>query len=231
MTENFFLSESSKKNNDFCLPIENCPERRQTKQLPSPTSCLNERELQLLDKQIRLKNTFLLNLALSGKREENDVQKDIFQALAGKRVSISTIYGEVTGIVQLAGKDFVLLQSLNSKVTVRYESIIMSCSNQLLEDTIENQELISPTPCDHRALVLEFGETVAASPELFSIFFGLRLNQYVNGWLEKEIEVLGKKHTTGQLCEVRNEEIVLCVGVDKIDIPFEDISAIKLLSK
>lgn len=81
-------------------------------------------------------------------------------------------------------------------------------------------------PCAKRELVLTFGKAVTASPELFSIFFGTDLKQYLINWLGKEVEIIGKQNEAGELCEVNHEEIVLCSGTDQIHIRFEDIGTI-----
>lgn len=87
---------------------------------------IHKEEQQLLNKKIRKANKLLLNLALSGEREENDVQEHVFQDLQGQTASVfieCEDIQEFTGTVHVAGNDFVSLQTTDSEILITYQSI------------------------------------------------------------------------------------------------------------
>jgi hypothetical protein len=73
---------------EFCIPEECCPDRLETFKFPSPNSCLPEEVLEALELRIEAANEFLLDLALSNKRDKNEVFQNAFEKLLGREVKV-----------------------------------------------------------------------------------------------------------------------------------------------
>jgi hypothetical protein len=73
---------------EFCILEECCPDRLKTFKFPSPNSCLPEEVLEALELRIEAANEFLLDLALSNKREKNEVFRSAFEKLLGREVKV-----------------------------------------------------------------------------------------------------------------------------------------------
>jgi hypothetical protein len=193
---------------DFCIPIEQCPDLLNKEKLPSPTTCLNKQELERLEERIHLANRLLIDLAVSLDhfREKVVIPSQLEKAmkgLKGKKISVEVNCESnkeddilISGMVTLAGKDFLqIIDEAKINTIVPYHVICEVNSNERIDDVKEGKALLKLESCVRRELTFNFGNTVTSSPELFAIFFGRSLIHFLKSLINSEITV----HNEGQL--------------------------------
>ncbi|WP_051556424.1 hypothetical protein [Alkalihalobacterium bogoriense] len=225
---------------DFCIPEECCPERIRTPKFPSPNTCLPQEELEELERKISEANELLLSLALTrGNEEEGVLEQErlrtAFEGLKGKVIKVEVSKENqrrsllVRGIVSLVGRDFVLLEDENYLKIIRLEDVCSIKSPTELCDVHEKQELIGIDPCLRRAITLDFGATVAKSPELIQIFFGIDLKTFLCFFEKRIVRVKTKKRVfIGRLIGMEPHEVIFRQGRRQKAVPVEEITLLKI---
>lgn len=238
---------------DFFIPEDCCPEQRDEKSFPSPSTELTE-ELAL---KIENANRLLLSLALDLIREDEDVDGDsgpgedvrrqgmraAFDGLIGQEVCLQLECAEeengeaetdeeaaedrekhVTGRVLLSGRDFALLHHKKDKIAVPYENIRKIKLSNRFAEAFHERTLDDIDPEFRRCLTFRFGEVVAGSPELIHTFFGLTLQNFLLKAVDHKIKVIfNDKVLEGILDCLDTESITICKK-DK-EITFETLEA------
>lgn len=168
--------------NNFCIPC-NCPRQIPTKRFSSPNSGLSPEELERLKACIEKLNNILLSI--SSPRDPNNLVplRNYFIRLKGILIRVyvecTGFQDNILGCLQEVGGDYLQLNSVGKKVFVPFSricSIARDAPKDCESGHMHHQELNDIDPCLRRNLVLNFGETVASSPQLFNIFFGLPLH-------------------------------------------------------
>ncbi len=236
-----FLPADAK--DDFCIPEECCPEQIPTPKFPSPNSCLPQEELEDLERRIAAANELLLSLALSrrdpgAERAEVDERERLrgaFEGIKGQLVAVEVAKADggrrvlVQGVVCLVGRDFVLLEDDRFLKVILPEDV---CSIKHHSETCEHEnrpELIDIDPCLRRAITLDFGATVAQSPELIQIFFGIDLRMFLRFQLGKLVRLKTRRSGyLGRLEEVCENELIFQKARRKRTFAIEDITLLKI---
>ncbi|MDT8861056.1 hypothetical protein N0O92_12505 [Alkalihalobacillus sp. MEB130] len=229
---------------DFCIPEECCPKQIPTPKFPSPTSCLPEDVLEDLEERIRAANQLLLNLALSRRdrgaggadvREEERL-RDAFEGLLGQCIRVQVTKENrrrklfVTGHLCFVGRDFVLLKDEKDKILIPLKNVCSIKHPKKFMEPIHRQELIGIDPCLRRAITLDFGATVARSPELIQLFFGLDLKTFLC-FLDSKKRILVKtknKSIVGSFMDIDDHRLVICKGNKENRIKRDDIGLIRI---
>jgi hypothetical protein len=224
---------------DVYIPESSCPECIKTAQLPSPNSCLPEDELRELEAKIDAANKLLLDLALSNERPE-EARRKSFEGLVGQIVGVEidcsidavTLPGDTAGGIRvlqgrihLAGEDFVLLRDNRKETIIPFEKIRLINPENRLADPPNEPQLIDIDPCLRSAITFNFGETVASSPELIQIFFGISMKIYLLLLLNKKIKLmLVDEELNGTVMNVYEESLTIRIRNEiKREIPFHAI--------
>ena len=236
---------------DFCTPEELCPDRQEMFKFPSPNSCLPEEVLEALELRIEAANEFLLDLALSNRRDRNEVFHTVFEKLLGREVKVflecasveqnnaevrPTIANNeaeqaeknvVTGFVHLAGRDFSILKNENKLLLLPHRQI--GKIELLNRFTIPHDppSLNNIDPCLRRCLTFRFGEVVSGSPELIQIFFGLDLRMFLLLSIGKRIKlILEDEAMEGAIFDADGETLVICENENRRTIPLDRVCSI-----
>ncbi|MFC4403391.1 hypothetical protein [Gracilibacillus xinjiangensis] len=223
----------------FCIPTD-CPERAQTLQLPSPTSCLPQEILEELELRIRAANEFLLNSSLSSEREILEVIEGAMEGLIGQEVELEIDCslrmdetGEINtviGRVQLAGRDFTVLTSGRKQLLVPNQKICKIQLKNRFAEPVETEGLLEDIdPCLRRCITLRFGEVVSGSVELIQIFYGLTQEVYLLQFIDQEIEIITPdEKLKAKLHDVRDKYLILCDEKKNRIMPMEEPCIITL---
>ncbi|MCL7746116.1 hypothetical protein [Halalkalibacter alkaliphilus] len=230
---------------DFCIPEECCPKQIPTPKFPSPTSCLPEDVLEELEERIRAANQLLLSLALNRRNraegaahiEEEERLREAFEGLLGQCIRVQVAKEgqkrklQVTGHLCFVGRDFVLLQDEKDKLLIQLEDVCSIKHPKRFIEPLHRQDLIAIDPCLRRAITLDFGATVARSPELIQLFFGLTLKTFLC-FLEQDKKRIvvrtQKKNMAGEFVDMDDHVLVFCKGKREMRIRREDISVIRI---
>ncbi|MCA0986774.1 hypothetical protein [Guptibacillus algicola] len=219
-----------------CCQENDCPERFQTQELPSPNSCLPLDVLRDLEEEIEAANELLLSLALSDEREIDETYRSIFDGLLGQTVEIQidcfdTLSPDenderimLSGCVILSGTNFVVLCEGKKKTLVLYEKICNVTSKERGEEPEHQPQLLCISPSLRRCLVSDFGRVVSSSPELVQIFFGLNMQAYLLQFVQSEVTVrLEDEKIEGDLVKVDKDSIRVFVSGQKKRISLDEI--------
>ncbi|WP_017727769.1 hypothetical protein [Halalkalibacterium ligniniphilum] len=233
---------SPKTPDDFCIPKEYCPKQKKTPKFPSPNTCFPNSKLEDLEMRIRKANDFLLDLALSSKREKNEVFKKAFEGLLHQNLIVeldcktkieegdneviegSNNHTKLQGTVVLAGRDFTILKNKQNKLLIPYEKISLVKLRKSYHEPTPQPLLSKIDPCLRRCLTFQFGEVVSGSPELIQIFFGLDLKVYLLLMIDKKIKLVSEVDTiVGTLLDVYADSINICLGEMKSTMNIHDV--------
>lgn len=215
------------KESYFYIPVQCCPDRYPSPNLPSPTSCLPKEDLERVLEKIRAANELLLDLALGEERLPDETYQKVFDGLIGLRVEITALSGETCeGKVSLSGYDFVVLRNEEKVFIYPYSQIDIVKPFGRFADPYDDPELREIDPCFRRELTFNFGDVVSSSPELIHLFFRMRLNIYLLVYEEKHIQVqIDGQTIEGQMKKVDKESISLevaeqltTISIDKIKL-------------
>lgn len=219
-----------KRENDFCISNQCCPERFPSPQLPSPADCLPSAVLEKVLEKIKDANELLLDLALAEDRTTDETFQKVFDGLVGLQVDVTNPLGEtIEGRVTLAGFDFVALQGEEIVSILPYQQIETIKPNGRFAEPYHDAELVDIDPCFRRDLTFRFGEVVSSSPELIHLFFRMHLDIYLLTIEAKRIQVTVDGSTVeGLLTDVNKETIVLKVEGERRIIPIGKISLITI---
>lgn len=219
---------------DFCIPEECCPDRLETFKFPSPNSCLPEEVLEELELKITAANEFLLDIALSGELNRNEIFRNVFRGLVGQIVEVeldcpADIQGGsnnlvLKGRVFLTGRDFSILRNEGQEIAVPHEKICFIRPKNSFAEPVNEETLNDIDPCLRRCLTYRFGAVVSGSPELIQIFFGLDLRTFLLTLIDKTVKVrLIDDIVEGSVFDVDEETLILCVGDEKRTIALTNI--------
>ncbi|WP_246938569.1 hypothetical protein [Bacillus pinisoli] len=226
---------------DFCIPEDCCPTRIPQPKYPSPNSCLPEEELEELEAKIDAINEMLLDIALSGEREQNQIFEISFDGLVGQEVIVKLNCPSLTnenknlsvkGRVFLVGQDFVLLKRKKTDVLIPFEQILLvKLKNRFAEPNPE-PNLADIDPCFRRKLTFNFGEVVSSSPELIQIFFRLTIKIYMMLLVGEKVKVtLDGVKMKGIICDVHDESFTLKMKNKEREIPLNNLCKLTFKSK
>lgn len=206
---------------DFCIPIECCPERIETMKYPSPNSCLPEEKLIKLEEKIKEVNKLLLKLALSSEFSVNEKFHDAFSGLVGMHVNVTLTCevpdqagqnANIVGFVAIAGKDFVMIRRKKKEFIIPYAHIKCISTKKGYNEPEDEARLSKIDPCFRRNIAYHFGRTVSSSPELIEIFFGLHLKIYLLLLIDNEVKVIMDCETfKAKVHQVHSETLTLCI--------------------
>lgn len=218
--------KSGEEESDFCIPHECCPKRIPQPKFSSPTSCLPKEQIREVDELIMKANQLLLDLGLE-KREIREVQEKAFKRIEGLHVEVILDNEQnqiVSGTVKLVGFDFVILLG-ESQTLIQYENVKYIQTDGELSAPEYEENLSRINPCLKRDLTFEFGKTVAFSPELIQIFFGLTLVIYLMLVVEKNIDVIFKdgEIKSGKLCKVSSDSFSIVKEGEEKEIPLASV--------
>lgn len=226
---------------------ECCPEKIETPKYPSPTSCQTPEELKELEECIREANELLLGLALATRNgEDRELIEDevkLRHALEGLKGQFVILQLDkeneankkklsVSGFVCLVGRDFVLLKDTKeNEIFILFKKICKIQYSKKLKDPIHVPKLIEIDPCLQQEIALNFGNTVANSPKLIQLFFGIDLKAFLCFEKRNILIKTEKAHYIGQFQDMNDEKIVICRGKRKRSILVENILFIKTREK
>ena len=226
---------------DFCIPVECCPEQIPTVKFPSPHTCLPQEVLEELEVRIRAANDLLLSLALSRRNGEDENREGLrraFDGIIGQFVQIQLAKeGDkrkrlIRGHISFVGRDFVLLKAARDEKIVQFEDICSIKHPKVFREPIEGPELLKIDPCLRRDIAFNFGATVASSPELIQLFFGLDLKTFLCFQNKRHIRIRTKRSSfTGTFIDMNDHELCFIKGKRKKNIKREDICLIILRSE
>ncbi|MFA1818901.1 hypothetical protein ACDX78_01640 [Virgibacillus oceani] len=216
--------------NDFCIPDYCCPDKIEQPQLTSPTSCMPQEQLEELEENIAQVNQILLDLALSGKRDNNQIFQRAFDALVGKKVTIiincPRLDGgrgsiERIGRVSLVGFDFVAIRDKEKQmIIIPFQKVHkIKLSGSYAEIVNENEEeLENIDPCLRRKITFQFGKIVSSSPVLIQNFFRLRLVNYLLLLVDKKVGIrFEDEFINDHINHVNRENVSFCSNKNKSD--------------
>jgi hypothetical protein len=122
----------------------------------------------------------------------------------------------VVGRVHLVGRNFVLLKNEEKQIFIPLLKVCSVILENRFATPVNEEDLLCIDPCFRRALTFQFGETVAASPELIQLFYRIPLNIYLLLLEGKRVRVrLADRLVVGTLVKVEKEQIRLCLKNDK----------------
>lgn len=218
--------------NDFCIPVACCPERLPSPQLPSPTDCLSQGELEELEEVIRDANELLLDLALEDGRPTEEIFRKVFDGLIDLWVEVINQFGEtIEGKVFLVGFDFVALRKEKVILILPYNQIELVKPFERFAELYPDPELTEIDACLRRDLTFHFGKVVSSTPKLIHLFFRMRLTIYLLLLVDKRIRVtVGHSTIEGTLVDADQESILLKQNEEKEIIPIDTVSLITVKS-
>lgn len=88
----------------------------------------------------------------------------------------------IEGKVHLVGRNFVELKKIGIKILIPLSRICVILTKRRFEPAVHEPALLDIDPCFRRELTFNFGETVAANPELIQLFFGIQLSKYLESF-------------------------------------------------
>ena len=132
------------------------------------------------------------------------------------------------GRIHLAGQDFVLLRDNRKEIVIPFEKIRLIKPKNRFADPPNEPQLIDIDPRLRRAITFNFGETVASSPELIQIFFGLNMKIFLLLLLNKKITLMvDDEEFKGTVMDVHEESLTISIrNGKKREIPFHAICCI-----
>ncbi len=142
----------------------------------------------------------------------------------------SVLFNKYSGRVHLVGRDFVLLKRKKQDLLIPFSSVHSVTSFKRFSHSVRKPALLDADPCLQQALILNFGETVASSPELIQLFFKMSLPIFLLQLLDQKVKVVfdGKK-LTGCLRKVDKEALTVFTTYQKeLPVPFSSIQYIAL---
>jgi ribosome maturation factor RimP len=225
-------NSKSRNRNDFCIPEDCCPDRREQPQFSSPTSCLPERALLKIEEEIEKANQLLLDLGLEKDREIREVLEKAFKKVEGLHVEVVlNTKKSITGTVYQAGFDFVILCKNHKEFLLPYENV-KSIKKKVSYSKRRNEISLSKIdPCCRRDLTFHFGRTVAESPELIQVFFGLKLPIYLLKKLCEKVEIslLDGKCLKGEIIHASKDTVTVMCEKERKDVSVNHVLWIKML--
>ncbi|PLT28557.1 hypothetical protein [Peribacillus deserti] len=221
-----FSCSPDKKDQIF---IPDCNVKRiPSPKLPSPTTCLNEPELEELERSIDKANEILLSL---GAPEEEDRNQAFFRSL--RKFKAAKVKADINcpepitveGCLEGAGRDFLMLNcgSMGGFRIIPYEQI-NKIKIRKKRHEVNEEEVLDIDPRLRRKLVLNFGATVSRSPFLINEFFGITLPIILLLFTKKHITaVLPDERIEGILERVDNETVCIVNGEQRMIIPILNV--------
>ncbi|TRZ39954.1 hypothetical protein CEQ21_03150 [Niallia circulans] len=213
-----------------------CPSTIPTPRYNSPNSSLPIHQLNRLQACIEEINDTLRTIGNPRdpeNPEEPQRQRQLqqhFRALRGSLVKVVvTCHDEkvtLLGILEDAGANFILLNTLSEKKLLLFERIcLLKHENNDAETFDHEQELLHIDKCLRREITFHFGEIVGRSPELINIFFGIPLHLYMLPFIGCKIEVKTDEEVliSGILCEVDENQFRLEVNEEAEEDGDEEI--------
>lgn len=153
------------------------------------------------------------------------VSKRKRKGVVNKQVVNIAENGNLSGVVHVVGRDFVLLRKNKKEILIPLLRINSIKPHNRFAQPFNEPKLLDIDPCLRRALTFNFGETVASSPELIEIFFKLTLPIFLLICLEKMVKIkVADEEFEGTVVEVNKESLVISMrNGEKRDIPFHSI--------
>jgi len=219
----------------FCIP-ETCPKTIPTKRFSSPNSPLSPEELEQLKACIETINGLLSTFGNPRDPENLTGLRLHFRMLRGILLRIEVEHDDdketVLGILEEAGRDFLLIKNIDHIIIVPYARICFIHSSPI--DNVHQQHepaLLNIDPCLRTEIVLNFGQVVSQSPELVNIFFGIPLYLQLVTFFGYTIMVAvegEEEKSEGVLVDSNPKFICLQVDEDVCQIDIDKISFIKI---
>ena len=131
----------------------------------------------------------------------------------------------IQGKVHLVGRNFVELTKLGNKILIPFSRICVILTERRFEPAVHGPALLDIDPCFRRELTFNFGETVAANPDLIQLFFGIHLSKYLESFYGDKLTIYTEKgQKQGILKGIENGTILLeDIGGNPAPIPAESI--------
>lgn len=170
---------ASTPESNFCIP-KDCPEKIPTKRFASPNSPLSPEELKQLKECIEGINDLLRAFGNPRDLENLSGLRAHFRKLRGIllriKVGCENNREMVIGILEQAGRDFLMLRNIENMFFIPYNRICFIHSSPMDHTSREHEpELLNIDPCLRTEIVLNFGRVVSSDPNLVNIFFGVPL--------------------------------------------------------
>jgi hypothetical protein len=116
----------------------------------------------------------------------------------------------IEGKVHLVGRNFVELTKLGNRILIPFSRICVIVTKRRFEPAEHEPALLDIDPCFRRELTFNFGETVAANPDLIQLFFGIQLSKYVESFYGDKLTIYTEKgQKQGILKGIENGSILL----------------------
>lgn len=119
-----------------------------------------------------------VSLNKRGKKRRTKLKRSGVRS-AGKSAKTTKNRNVLEGIVQLVGRDFVLLSVEENQYAIPLKKVSSTLSSSRIEEFEDEPSLLDIDPCFRRSLTFHFGETVASSPHLINLFYGLPFALYL----------------------------------------------------
>lgn len=196
-----------------------CLERIPQPQFPSENSTFPPKELAEIKECIEQANELLLALGLEN--EENEINLRSFQLtirkMQGKIISVTVLCNEeelqVKGILKDAGLDFIVLETeVKNILLIPIRRILFLEYREEVFSNCREQELLCIDDDLRLDLTLHFSEVVSKSPFLLNLFFGLKIDLFLESFIGCVIYV----RTDYERKEI--EGTLTCVDKRKIDL-------------
>ncbi|MBM6618204.1 hypothetical protein [Bacillus suaedaesalsae] len=222
------------------IHFSSCCEQGNQPTFPSENSTFSPEALAEIKECIEQANELLLSIGLDN--EEDEINLRSFQLsmrkIKGQFITISVTCNEeslkVKGVLSEVGLDFIILETnVENLLLIQTERLVFiehhDDSNQ---NSCSDQELLCIDDELRRNLMLCFSEVVSRSPYLLNLFFGLKLNLYLESFLGSVIYVKSdneKSEIEGTLTKVDNRKIELKNNDnEKQGIDFDELCYIEI---
>ncbi|MCY9374378.1 hypothetical protein [Bacillus spizizenii] len=204
----------------FCSPFQ-CQEQIPQPRFPSPTSILPHEELEELRACIEEVNELLRTVGNRPEPDQTRALQQKMQTLRNQYVKVEMICGDEIDIVTAgfvdSGLDFIILDDFEENILIPFNRIrFVQHTNDHGSHMGHVQELIDIDTCLRREIILHFGEIVSKSPYLINLFFGLKLNLFLESFIGCKIVVKLAEGDSGQI--ILMDGTLQCVEDDSIQI-------------
>lgn len=226
-----------KNNRDFFCTSMTCPLDHRQPAFPSPNSTFSLNELAEITECIEQANELLLSLALERDEENLRTIQLSLKKLVNQHVSVTINCQEeqqgLEGYLVDVGLNFVLLESSVGNIfAIPFERIILIKDINIEEKNSEQKpKLIDIHPCLRRSLTFNFAQVVSKSPFLINLFFGLKLELFLESYVGCFVYVRADKskdELDGVLRNVNNRRIEITMDNEKQGIDFDEMCWIEI---
>ncbi|KAA0546572.1 hypothetical protein FZW96_15120 [Bacillus sp. BGMRC 2118] len=216
-----------------------CPERIQQPKFPSANSTFPPEELAEVNECIEQANELLLAIGVDN---EGEVNLRSFQLtvrkMKGQFLSVKVQCGEkrqrIKGVLKEAGLNFIVLETeVKNLVIIPTERVLsMKHSDERPCSNILEEELLCIDENLRLDLMLHFSEVVSRSPFLVNLFFGLKLELFLESFIGCVIYTKSdsdKREVEGTLTKVDHRKIeFLNMDEEKQGIDFDELCYIEV---